>query len=139
MTLIKIDENKCTKDNLCVMECPAGIIKQGDRDGVPALIDQGEKVCMRCGHCPVGSPRRRACLPAGLGPVSPPHRRAKQFGSSHFRGARPSTPPPPASVYVRVCPCVSVSRPCPPRREGAAAGIRQEQNPDSSRPALVSS
>lgn len=51
MTLIKIDETRCKKDGFCVMECPSGIIKQADKDSVPAMIPQGEKACLRCGHC----------------------------------------------------------------------------------------
>ena len=51
MTLIKIDESKCKKDGLCVMDCPAGIIKQADKDSVPVMIPQGDKICLRCGHC----------------------------------------------------------------------------------------
>ncbi len=51
MTLIKIDEAKCKKDALCVMDCPAGILKQADKDSVPVMIPQGEQVCLRCGHC----------------------------------------------------------------------------------------
>ncbi|WP_054032227.1 nitroreductase family protein [Desulfatitalea tepidiphila] len=51
MTLIKINEIKCKKDGLCVMDCPAGIIKQADKDSVPVMIPQGDKICLRCGHC----------------------------------------------------------------------------------------
>jgi ferredoxin len=51
MTLITIDEAKCNKDGLCVMDCPAGIIRQADKNSVPVMVDQGEKVCLRCGHC----------------------------------------------------------------------------------------
>jgi len=51
MTLIKIDEAKCKKDGICAMECPVGIIKQADKDSLPVMISQGEKVCLRCGHC----------------------------------------------------------------------------------------
>jgi nitroreductase/Pyruvate/2-oxoacid:ferredoxin oxidoreductase delta subunit len=51
MTLIKIDESKCKKDGLCVIDCPAGIIKQADKDSVPVMIPRGDKFCLRCGHC----------------------------------------------------------------------------------------
>ncbi len=51
MTLIKIDEAKCKKDGLCMMDCPVGIIKQADKDSFPVMIPHGEKVCLRCGHC----------------------------------------------------------------------------------------
>lgn len=51
MTLIKIDDAKCKKDGLCVMDCPLGILKQADKDSVPVMIPLGDKVCLRCGHC----------------------------------------------------------------------------------------
>lgn len=33
------------------MECPAAIIKQADKDSVPVMIPQGDRMCLRCGHC----------------------------------------------------------------------------------------
>jgi nitroreductase/NAD-dependent dihydropyrimidine dehydrogenase PreA subunit len=51
MTLIRIDENRCKRDGFCVKECPAGIIKQADKESVPQMIPQGVQTCLRCGHC----------------------------------------------------------------------------------------
>lgn len=51
MTLITIDETKCRKDGLCVMECPLGIIRQADKDSIPEMIPEGKAFCLRCGHC----------------------------------------------------------------------------------------
>jgi len=51
MTLIRIDETRCKKDGFCVLDCPANILKQKDKKSVPEMIPQGDKVCMRCGHC----------------------------------------------------------------------------------------
>ncbi len=51
MSLIRIDETRCKKDNLCVLDCPANILKQADKTTIPTMIPQGDKVCMRCGHC----------------------------------------------------------------------------------------
>lgn len=51
MSLIRIDETRCKKDGFCVMECPAALIKQADKESVPVMIPQGEQVCLRCGHC----------------------------------------------------------------------------------------
>ncbi len=51
MTLIRIDETRCKKDGFCVMECPAAIIKQTDKESVPRMIEQGAQSCLRCGHC----------------------------------------------------------------------------------------
>ncbi len=51
MTLIKIDETNCKKDGLCVQECPTAIINQQDKKSCPAMIPQGEQMCLLCGHC----------------------------------------------------------------------------------------
>ncbi|MBU1196723.1 MAG: nitroreductase family protein [Proteobacteria bacterium] len=51
MTLLKIDETKCKKDGFCVRECPAGIIRQKDKDSVPQMIPGADQNCMLCGHC----------------------------------------------------------------------------------------
>ncbi|MCP4673259.1 MAG: hypothetical protein GY857_18365 [Desulfobacula sp.] len=51
MSLIKIDETKCKKDGLCVQECPTVIIHQQDKESCPAMVPQGEKMCLLCGHC----------------------------------------------------------------------------------------
>lgn len=51
MTLIRIDETRCKKDGFCVQECPAGIIKQADKESVPQMIPRGAQACLLCGHC----------------------------------------------------------------------------------------
>lgn len=51
MSLITIDPNKCKKDGFCVAECPMAIIRQKDKDSVPALVKGGAMMCLRCGHC----------------------------------------------------------------------------------------
>jgi nitroreductase/ferredoxin-like protein FixX len=51
MTLIRIDETRCKKDGFCVKVCPAAIIKQPDKESIPAMISQGAQSCLRCGHC----------------------------------------------------------------------------------------
>lgn len=51
MGLLIIDENKCTKDGVCVKECPMAIIKLEDGNGFPVIVHAGEGVCNLCGHC----------------------------------------------------------------------------------------
>ena len=51
MTLIRIDATRCKRDGFCVIECPAAIIKQADKESVPQMIPQGVQSCLRCGHC----------------------------------------------------------------------------------------
>jgi nitroreductase/NAD-dependent dihydropyrimidine dehydrogenase PreA subunit len=50
MGLLKIDESKCNKDELCVRECPTVIIHMGG-NGFPSIIAGGEAACLSCGHC----------------------------------------------------------------------------------------
>lgn len=45
----QVDNEKCIRDGVCVLECPARIIEM--KDDVPVLADGGEEVCIRCGHC----------------------------------------------------------------------------------------
>lgn len=49
MTLFKIDSEKCDKDGLCAIECPAHIIEMTE-DG-PVAAQGAREVCIRCGHC----------------------------------------------------------------------------------------
>jgi nitroreductase/NAD-dependent dihydropyrimidine dehydrogenase PreA subunit len=51
MELLIIDRDKCKKDEFCIRECPATIIRFSDDDGFPELIERGEERCIRCGHC----------------------------------------------------------------------------------------
>ena len=51
MSLLTIDELKCKKDGLCVMDCPTAIIRQRDKDSYPVMISRGPQACLLCGHC----------------------------------------------------------------------------------------
>jgi nitroreductase/NAD-dependent dihydropyrimidine dehydrogenase PreA subunit len=48
---ITIDPEKCTKDTLCSLACPAQIITMTGEDGRPAPADNFEDLCIACGHC----------------------------------------------------------------------------------------
>jgi nitroreductase/ferredoxin len=50
MGLLKIDESACDKDELCVVDCPAGIIHL-PQDGYPEIDPSDEASCLICGHC----------------------------------------------------------------------------------------
>lgn len=56
MGLLIIDREKCKKDEFCVRECPATIIRFSANDGFPELIEGGEERCIRCGHCVAACP-----------------------------------------------------------------------------------
>jgi len=48
---LSIDRSKCKKDEICVKECPFGIIGLGEDNGYPDIIQGGEILCSACGHC----------------------------------------------------------------------------------------
>lgn len=45
----QVDMERCLKDEICVLECPARILEMGD--GGPFMGKGGIEVCIRCGHC----------------------------------------------------------------------------------------
>ncbi len=51
MNLISVDENKCTRDGLCVKACPTAILKLKDKAAVPTAVADAEALCIGCGHC----------------------------------------------------------------------------------------
>ncbi len=51
MGFIKVDEEKCEKDGVCVRECPFALIRLSEDNGFPEMISGGEVICTRCGHC----------------------------------------------------------------------------------------
>ena len=50
MGFLKIDQNKCNQDRLCVEECPRQIIRM-EEGGYPYVAPEDEAYCMVCGHC----------------------------------------------------------------------------------------
>lgn len=75
MGLIVIDEQRCKKDGLCAIECPAGIIRLQKDDGYPKMIAGGEVSCLRCGHCvavcPEGALSHSYCTREECPPIDP--------------------------------------------------------------------
>jgi len=51
MALFTIDRDKCTKDRLCVMECPMQIITMKNDANIPEPVPDAESICINCGHC----------------------------------------------------------------------------------------
>jgi nitroreductase/NAD-dependent dihydropyrimidine dehydrogenase PreA subunit len=45
----QVDNQKCNKDQICVVECPARILEMTEQG--PVMRDGGEDACIRCGHC----------------------------------------------------------------------------------------
>jgi len=50
MDLITVNQKKCTKCGLCIIECPAGLFTK-DETGIAKPVDEAEKKCFYCGHC----------------------------------------------------------------------------------------
>jgi len=46
----RVDQERCTKCDLCVLDCPVRIIAR-DGDGVPHIIEEEAGDCMACQHC----------------------------------------------------------------------------------------
>jgi len=60
MSIFKVDPEKCDKDGICAIECPAHIItmtKQG-----PEPIKGAEAFCIQCGHCVAVCPKAALSL-----------------------------------------------------------------------------
>lgn len=45
----QVDVDLCTQDELCVLECPAKILQMNEHG--PTMVDGGDEICIRCGHC----------------------------------------------------------------------------------------
>jgi nitroreductase/NAD-dependent dihydropyrimidine dehydrogenase PreA subunit len=55
MRLFNIDIEKCDKDGICAIECPAHIIEMTDKG--PAPIEGAQELCIQCGHCVAACPK----------------------------------------------------------------------------------
>jgi nitroreductase/NAD-dependent dihydropyrimidine dehydrogenase PreA subunit len=51
MTTITIDEKKCTRDGLCVAECPGRLLQMATGKSCPAPTSEFDDHCLNCGHC----------------------------------------------------------------------------------------
>lgn len=47
--LFQVNTDMCTRDEICILECPAQILRM-TAEG-PVMVEGGETVCIRCGHC----------------------------------------------------------------------------------------
>lgn len=49
MELFSINYEKCDKDGICAIECPAHVIEMTEKG--PAPITGADEICIQCGHC----------------------------------------------------------------------------------------
>jgi nitroreductase/NAD-dependent dihydropyrimidine dehydrogenase PreA subunit len=67
MNLLTVDPERCKRDGICKDVCPAGIIDFQTDGGFPAMIEGGDALCIRCGHCVAVCPHaavNHASMPA---------------------------------------------------------------------------
>ncbi len=77
MSLFVVDENKCTRDGICVEECPARVIEIKDGAPVPTPARGAALGCIRCGHCVAVCPHgafSHSAIPIEDCPPLPPSR-----------------------------------------------------------------
>ena len=51
MSILTINETKCTKCTICVQSCPISIIDKRAEDNIPFIAPAKESSCIYCGHC----------------------------------------------------------------------------------------
>jgi len=51
MRLFIVDRYKCKGDGICVAECPLDVIEIKGSDTFPSVTENGEDLCINCGHC----------------------------------------------------------------------------------------
>lgn len=51
MRLLSIDQQLCRQDGICSAVCPVQIITPARDSQYPAMVPNGAKWCLRCGHC----------------------------------------------------------------------------------------
>ena len=93
MPLFVADPARCTRDGICVAECPTHIIELAEGDTAPRVPADAEEGCRHCGHC-VAVCRSGAITLDGIRPEQlPPVRTELLLGPeqvAHFLRARRS-------------------------------------------------
>ncbi len=51
MSILTVDDAKCNRCGICVLECPSRIIEQADPKALPILVEDQVERCITCGHC----------------------------------------------------------------------------------------
>lgn len=51
MELLSVDQEKCKHDGICAAVCPMQIIEFKTKAAFPTMIEGGDELCIRCGHC----------------------------------------------------------------------------------------
>ena len=68
--IITVDQEKCLQDSLCVLDCPAGILRMNQDTNYPEAYPNASDFCLDCGHCvavcPSGALDQRTMTACGL-------------------------------------------------------------------------
>ena len=74
MPLLTVDHEKCHRDRICAEVCPMGIIELKHKEAFPDLMDGGDRLCIRCGHCvavcPHGAMSHTVMKPEACPPIN---------------------------------------------------------------------
>ena len=62
MSFMTLDNGKCSKDGLCVKDCPMEVLRLSRETGFPELRAGAAGSCIRCGHCVAICPTRALSL-----------------------------------------------------------------------------
>ena len=66
MARLVVNEERCSRDGLCALECPLSLIDT-DEEGRPVPVAHMETACIACGHCVAVCPKGAL----GLGEIGP--------------------------------------------------------------------
>jgi nitroreductase/NAD-dependent dihydropyrimidine dehydrogenase PreA subunit len=74
MSIFTIDDAKCNRCGICVLECPPRIIEIKEPEALPSVVKDQEDRCITCGHCvsvcPFGAIALKAMKPEECAPLS---------------------------------------------------------------------
>ena len=62
MSIFSVDDARCNRCGMCVLECPARIIEMRGAEALPSWVETGEELCINCGHCVTVCPLRAVNL-----------------------------------------------------------------------------
>jgi nitroreductase/NAD-dependent dihydropyrimidine dehydrogenase PreA subunit len=75
MNALEINPALCTRDGLCVAECPLHLLELKTGAAVPTLVEGAQARCLRCGHCVAVCPHQALAMldqkPEDFPPVDP--------------------------------------------------------------------
>lgn len=74
MSRVTIDEKRCTRDGICVAECPSRIIELKEGASTPSLVEGADGRCLTCGHCVAVCPQGALSLDSMPVEACPPVR-----------------------------------------------------------------